>query len=100
LIFSESTYHGGLAEIFPEAGGYATFLHGKVVDMFYFPIINGFLPEWFPIWGGKHIMFFQPVFNVADASITLGVINMLLFNRTFFANQKVEEKEEEKKESY
>lgn len=99
LIFSESTYHGGLAEIFPEAGGYATFLHGKVVDMFYFPIINGFLPEWFPIWGGKHIMFFQPVFNVADASITLGVINMLLFNRTFFANQKVEEKEEEKKES-
>lgn len=98
LIFSESTYHGGLAEIFPEAGGYATFLHGKVVDMFYFPIINGFLPDWLPIWGGKHFMFFQPVFNVADASITLGVINMLLFNRTFFANQKVEETGEEKKE--
>lgn len=98
LIFSESTYHGGLSEIFPEAGGYATFLHGKVVDMFYFPIINGFLPDWFPIWGGKHFMFFQPVFNVADASITLGVINMLLFNRAFFANQKVEELEEKKKE--
>lgn len=100
LIFSESTYHGGLAEIFPEAGGYATFLHGKVVDMFYFPIINGFLPDWLPFWGGKHIMFFQPVFNVADASISLGVINMLLFNRTFFSNQKIEDTVEEKKESH
>lgn len=99
MIFSESTYHGGLAEIFPEAGGYASFLHGKVVDMFYFPIINGFLPDWLPLWGGKHIMFFQPVFNVADASISIGVINMLLFNRTFFANQKTEKIEEEKKES-
>jgi signal peptidase II len=99
LIFSESTYHGGLAEIFPEAGGYATFLHGKVVDMFYFPVINGFLPDWLPVWGGKHIMFFRPVFNIADASITLGVINMLLFNRTFFANQRIEEVGEEKKES-
>ncbi|MEY2950702.1 MAG: hypothetical protein RLZZ248_1903 [Bacteroidota bacterium] len=99
MIFSESTYHGGLAEIFPEAGGYSSFLHGKVVDMFYFPIINGFLPDWLPLWGGKHILFFQPVFNVADASISLGVINMLLFNRTFFANQKIEETEEEKKES-
>jgi len=97
MIFSESTYHGGLAEIFPEAGGYSSFLHGKVVDMFYFPIINGFLPDWLPLWGGKHILFFQPVFNVADASISLGVINMLLFNRTFFANQKIEETEEKKR---
>ena len=85
LIFSESPYHGGLAELFPQDGGYAGFLHGKVVDMLYFPLFDTYLPEWVPYWGGSHFMFFKPVFNIADLSITLGVINILLFQRSFFS---------------
>ncbi|RMG83331.1 MAG: lipoprotein signal peptidase [Bacteroidetes bacterium] len=85
LIFSESPYHSGLvAEMFPEGGGYAGFLHGKVVDMFYFPILEGTFPEWVPFWGGDYFTFFRPVFNVADAAITIGVISLLLFHRSFF----------------
>ncbi|TXB63301.1 lipoprotein signal peptidase [Phaeodactylibacter luteus] len=84
IIFSESPYHGGLAELFPEGGGYSSFLHGKVVDMFYFPLVNTYLPDWVPIWGGEHIMFFKPVFNIADAAISTGVIYILLFQRSFF----------------
>ncbi len=80
LIFSES--YGQLATVFE--GGYAGFLQGKVVDMFYFPIINGHLPSWLPFVGGNHFIFFRPVFNIADASISVGVINILLFHRTFF----------------
>lgn len=85
VIFSESPYHGGTAELFPAGGGYASFLHGKVVDMFYFPIINTTLPAWLPFWGGESFMFFKPVFNVADAAISVGVINILIFQRSFFA---------------
>lgn len=96
MIFSESPYHGGLAELFPEEGGYAGFLHGKVVDMLYFPIINTYLPEWVPYWGGTHFMFFKPVFNIADLSITLGVINILLFQRSFFSGPSTEETDAEK----
>ena len=80
LIFSES--YGQLATVFE--GGYAGFLQGKVVDMFYFPIINGHLPNWLPFVGGNHFIFFRPVFNIADASISVGVINILLFHRSFF----------------
>lgn len=85
LIFSESPYHGGLAELFPEGGGYAPFLYGKVVDMLYFPMFSGYFPDWLPIWGGEHFLFFKPVFNIADAAITIGVLNILLFQRSFFA---------------
>ncbi|MBI5914788.1 MAG: lipoprotein signal peptidase [Bacteroidetes bacterium] len=87
LIFSETPYHGGVATLFPEGGGYAGFLHGKVVDMFYFPIFEGFYPEWVPVWGGEHFLFFRPVFNVADASITTGVLSLLIFFRSFFSSQ-------------
>ena len=80
LIFSES--YGQLATVFE--GGYAGFLQGKVVDMFYFPLINGHFPQWIPLIGGNHFIFFRPVFNIADASISVGVINMLIFHRSFF----------------
>jgi len=84
LIFSESNYHGGFAEIFPEDGGYSSFLHGKVVDMLYFPMYDGYFPEWFPFWGGQSLQFFRPVFNVADMSITIGVFTIILFLFGFF----------------
>ena len=65
-------------------GGYAGFLQGHVVDMFYFPIFNSHFPDWLPIWGGDHFIFFRPVFNIADAAISIGVINLLLFHKSFF----------------
>jgi signal peptidase II len=84
MIFSES-YHGAVATMFPEEGGYGAFLHGKVVDMLYFPIAKGYFPDWMPIWGGDPYLFFKPVFNIADMSITIGVVNILLFQRQFFS---------------
>lgn len=92
LIFSASPYHGGLATLFPAEGGYAPFLFGKVVDMFYFPMIDTYWPEWLPVWGGQRLQFFQPVFNVADSSITVGIIAILLFYRRFFREQKQKER--------
>lgn len=88
MIFSETpTFHGGIAEMFPEGGGYAPFLQGKVVDMLYFPIFSGTLPEWLPFKGGDNFSFFNPVFNVADTSISLGVITILVFYRSFFKTE-------------
>jgi signal peptidase II len=89
LIFSDST-HGEIATMFPEGGGYETFLHGRVVDMLYFPLIDTILPAWVPFWGGESFEFFKPVFNVADSSITIGVLNILLFQRSFFSQQEEE----------
>lgn len=85
LIFTESSFQK--AELFSSEGGYAGFLHGKVVDMFYFPIIEGHFPEWFPIWGSEEFIFFRPVFNFADASITVGVILIILFQKKFFKSR-------------
>ncbi len=77
MIFSESDYHcaNGAAQLFPEGGGYGKFLHGKVVDMLFFPLWHNELGE---------VMFFQPVFNIADSSITIGVLSILLFQRKYF----------------
>lgn len=87
MIFSASSPHyGNLAALFPPEGGYSSFLHGRVVDMLYFPILSGYFPDWLPLWGGEPYLFFKPVFNLADLSITLGVLNILLFQRSFFAN--------------
>ncbi len=82
MIFSGS-FHG-VATLFPESGGYASFLHGQVVDMLYFPMFEGYFPEWFPFWGGEYFRFFRPVFNIADAAITIGVLSIILFHRSFF----------------
>jgi len=69
--------------------GYAGFLQGCVVDMLYFPIIDTVIPDWVPIWGGQNFLFFRPVFNIADSSITIGVIYLLLFHRnSIFINSK------------
>ncbi len=82
LIFNES--YNNVASFFPETGGYAPLLHGKVVDMLYFPLINSHFPEWFPIWGGEHFIFFRPVFNIADAGISVGIFMILLFYKNQF----------------
>lgn len=86
MIFSQSMFHE-VATAFPEAGGYASFLHGEVVDMFYFPLFSFTWPEWMPWLGGQMFTFFQPVFNVADASITIGVALILLFQKSFFKKE-------------
>ena len=104
MIFSDSVpeMHGGdYARIFPPEGGYGTFLHGRVVDMFYFPLVEGVYPAWMPNEesflgrflpnAGTRYQFFQPVFNVADAAITVGVASLILFQRSYFAEN--EEKE-------
>ena len=85
MIFEESDpFRQNVARLFPEGGGYAGFLHGKVVDMLYFPIINTTFPTWMPVWGGEPFEFFSPVFNIADASISIGLIVILLFQKRFF----------------
>jgi len=82
MIFSESTFHEA-ARMFPPEGGYSSFLHGKVVDMLYFPVIKGYYPSWVPFLGGNDFIFFRPVFNIADSSITVGVFILILFQKRF-----------------
>lgn len=94
MIFDASDpYAHNVARLFPEGGGYAAFLHGKVVDMLYFPIIRTILPTWLPIWGGEPFEFFSPVFNIADSSISIGLIAILLFQNRFFPKKDVTEAE-------
>lgn len=90
IIFNASSYHN-VATLFPPGGGYGSFLHGKVVDMLYFPVIETSLPNWFPIWGGEPFTFFRPVFNIADSSITTGVLLLLIFQKKFFAKKETTE---------
>lgn len=85
-IFSESTFTQ-VAQLFPPDGGYSSMLYGKVVDMFYFPIIHTTWPEWMPVCGGEEFIFFSPVFNFADACISVAVIYMLIFQRKFFSDE-------------
>ena len=90
LIFEESSY-SHVARIFPEQG-YAGFLHGRVVDMLYFPIVKSNFPSWFPFVGGDEFEFFSPIFNIADASISAGVITLLVFQKRFFKKMKTSDK--------
>lgn len=80
LIFNASTPFN-VAHFVPFGEGYSTFLHGRVVDMFYFPIIHTQWPDWMPVWGGDDFVFFSPVFNFADSCISVGVVLLLLFFR-------------------
>lgn len=82
MIFSES--YNQPAILFPPGGGYSSFLHGRVVDMFYFPVINTQWPDWSPFRPGESFVFFRPVFNIADSSITCGVFSILLFQKKMF----------------
>jgi signal peptidase II len=88
VLFSESTFIH-TAEFLPAGGGYAGLLHGKVVDMLYFPILQGVFPQWVPVWGGQEFIFFRPVFNIADSAITIGVAILLVFQKQFFEFEKL-----------
>ena len=90
LVFDHS--HGQVASFMPEGGGYASFLHGKVVDMFYFPILRGSYPDWFPLVGGNDFLFFRPVFNFADSAISVGIVILLIFYRNYFKEHETEPK--------
>lgn len=81
VVFNDS--HGQLATLFSDKP-YGTWFHGKVVDMFYFPIWKGYLPEWLPVWGGNYFTFFNAIFNVADVAISVGVGLLILFNKKVF----------------
>ena len=93
LLFNDSTFQ--VAQFMPDGGGYGSFLHGKVVDMFYFPIITGHFPQWVPFWGTEEFIFFRPVFNLSDASITVGVIALIIFQKRYFKKTEVVVSKEE-----
>jgi signal peptidase II len=97
LIFNDS--YGQVATLFPEGGGYETFLHGRVVDMFYFPLISGNYPEWVPFVGGSDFQFFRPVFNIADSAITIGIFSIMIFYRKQFSDITSDEPETPKEEA-
>jgi signal peptidase II len=82
IIFSES--YSQPAILFPPGGGYSSFLHGRVVDMFYFPVINTHWPDWSPLRPGQSLIFFRPVFNLSDSAITCGVFSILIFQKRMF----------------
>ncbi len=83
VIFNEST-NTQIATLFPVVGGYSSLLYGKVVDMFYFPIIDTYWPTWMPVVGGEHFIFFSPIFNFADSCISCGIIALIIFYSKYF----------------
>lgn len=96
IVFNDS--YGQIASFMPDGGGYGTLFHGKVVDMLYFPLWEGYLPDWIPFWGGNYFTFFEPVFNIADSAISIGVILLLLFNKRAFPAEESGEKHTGRKE--
>ena len=90
LVFEDSS-SSHVAKMFPPQG-YAGFLHGRVVDMLYFPIIKSNFPSWVPFVGGDDFEFFSPIFNIADASISIGVITLFVFQKKFFKKHHEDEK--------
>jgi len=89
VLFGHS--YGQVASFMPEGGGYAGWLYGNVVDMFYFPLIKTTWPEWAPVWGGQEFIFFRPIFNLADAAICVGVFLLFIFYRRTFSKSLAKE---------
>jgi signal peptidase II len=98
LVFDQS-YNSQLAVWFPQAGGYAGLFYGRVVDMFYFPLIDTVWPSWVPFVGGESFVFFRPIFNLADASISVGIVLLLLFYRKDLADLSVKKPSSEATET-
>lgn len=96
--FFEASYPGHIASTVPFGEGYASLLHGKVVDMFYFPLIEGTYPNWIPVVGGQEFLFFRFIFNVADSAISVGVVLLLIFYRKTLSYSLLSKKDKEKLE--
>ena len=79
----DSTFYGVIYH-------YAALFHGRVVDMFYFPLLTGTFPKWVPVWGGEEYIFFRPVFNLADSAISIGVIAILINQKRYFKQEEPE----------
>ena len=84
-----------VAQLFPPDGGYATLFNGRVVDMLYFPLCEWNWPQWMPMIGGNHFVFFQPIFNIADASLSVSVIVLILFYARYLATISPKDKDTE-----
>lgn len=96
VIFSESPYFSTeTARFLPAEGGYSTWLHGFVVDMLYFPIVDSYWPEWVPFVGGERLQFFRPVFNIADTAISVGLGIIVVRQKAFFKKEVEETNSEE-----
>lgn len=91
LIFSGAVGNIIDSVLYGKIYGYESWFHGRVVDMFYFPILQGNFPAWVPIWGGEDFIFFRPVFNIADAAISVGVVIILIYQKTYFKEEVKEE---------
>jgi signal peptidase II len=91
LIFSGAVGNIIDSVLYGKIYGYESWFHGRVVDMFYFPILQGNLPARVPIWGGEDFIFFRPVFNIADAAISVGVVIILIYQKTYFKEEVKEE---------
>ncbi|MBQ7941211.1 MAG: lipoprotein signal peptidase [Muribaculaceae bacterium] len=88
------------AELFPEGGGYGTLFHGRVVDMLYFPLVEWNWPDWMPWIGGEHFIFFHPIFNFADAALSVGVITLILFySKNLYFKEETSDTESSDKDS-
>jgi signal peptidase II len=95
-VIFEASYPGHIASLVPWGEGYSSLLHGKVVDMLYFPLFSGTWPDWVPMVGGQEFLFFRFIFNIADSAITVGVILILLFYRKTLSYSLLTEAEREK----
>lgn len=88
----DSTFYGVFLDNAP-VGSPTPWFHGQVIDMLFFPLFEGFFPEWLPFWGGKYFLFFSPVFNIADSSIFIGVVMILISQRKYFPKEEEESDE-------
>lgn len=95
LIFTDTPYYQEVSQLTFAGNGYGKFLHGRVVDMLHFPMIDTVLPNWVPIWGGERFTFFDPIFNIADMAISTGIITLLVFQNKLIKPELLEQKKEE-----